>query len=83
MIRERVTITIQRDRKGCASYARVGSETEVECNRRLYVIGWRVSRDKHLCPEHAEQESRRLVRRGRCNSKKGGNQDANSNEHHP
>jgi len=63
MIQECVTITIQCDRAGCMNHAEATEKSHAECSKLLYTYGWRVSRDKHLCPEHAEQESRRLVRR--------------------
>ena len=56
MIRERVTITIACDRRGCISSDRVENESRDECNRRLFVLGWRKRRDKQLCPQHAEQD---------------------------
>ena len=59
MIRECVGVNVKCDATGCSEWESVHYETRDECKLRLYNLGWRVAKGKHLCAFHVARRHRR------------------------
>jgi len=62
MIIESTTIEIKCDTKGCISYDRVQAEDRNECNRQLFMLGWRMHNGKQICDICAGQLRRKRAK---------------------
>lgn len=62
MIEEFYLIELKCDTSRCPELIRVTEPTRDECNKLLYRLGWRVLRDKHLCPRHVAIRAKRRDR---------------------
>lgn len=50
-------VELRCDRKLCGAGISVSADSHKEAQNRLYERGWRVSRGRQICPEHAQSKS--------------------------